>query len=231
MRPSTSPVLGIGALVLLAATACAESGTATETPTASPTADSVADDNRYQSRQFLTPIDVTLPAWLPVAPDADEPNFLSWIGEDASFDRAVRFMLPVNVYQPGSAVAIPPPDDYLSYLRGQVAHGAQLADEITTSVDGMPATIMTATTAASLDGSLGCPAADVSAPDCFGVQPGMALRLAVIDIGDRTLIAWARVTEGSADAAEVFADFEQLLTGLRFTDDARVSGHPASTIR
>jgi hypothetical protein len=39
------------------------------------------------------------------------------------------------------------------------------------------------------------------------------------------------VTEGSADAAEVFADFEQLLAGLRFADDARVSGHPASTIR
>jgi hypothetical protein len=44
----------------------------------------------------------------------------------------------------------------------------------------------------------------------------MALRLAVIDIADTTLLASARVTERSADAAEAFADFEQMLASLRF---------------
>jgi hypothetical protein len=66
-----------------------------------------------------------------------------------------------------------------------------------------------------LDGSLGCRAEEVSAPDCFGLRAGLALRLAVIDLGDRTLVAWARVAEDSADAAEVFADFEQMRAGLR----------------
>jgi hypothetical protein len=33
---------------------------------------------------------------------------------------------------------------------------------------------------------------------------------------DATMVAWARVTEGSADAAEVFADFGQMLAGVRF---------------
>jgi hypothetical protein len=216
MRMLTSPVLGIGALVLFAATACAGSSTATEPSIASPTADSVVGAHVYQSERFVTPLKVTVPAWLPAVPNAEEPNFLTWIGDDASFDRAVRFLVPVNVYQPGSAAATPPPDGYLSYLRGHVRYGAQLADETTTSVDGMPTTIVTATTAASLDGSLGCPAADVPAPDCFGLQSGMALRLAVIEVADKTLVAWARVTEGSADAAEVFADFEQMLVSLQF---------------
>ncbi len=212
MRPSTWPLLGVGALVLLAATACAGSSTTTESPTADP----AADANRYQSRQFVTPFEVTVPAWLSAVPDTDEPNFLTWIGKDASFDRAVRFLVPVNVYRPGSAASTPPPDDFLSYLRSQVTHGAQLADETTTSVDGMPTTIVTGTTGTPLDGSLGCPAADVPAPDCFGLQPGMALRLAVVDVADTTLVAWARVTEGSADAAEVFAGFEQMLGSVRF---------------
>jgi hypothetical protein len=216
MRPSTSLVLGTGALVLLTATACAGAGTATESPTSSLTAGSLADGDRYQSQRFVTPLEVTVPAWLPAVPDTDEPNFLTWIGTDASFDRAVRFLVPVNVYQPGSAAATPPPDDYLSYLRGQVTYGAQLADETRTSVGGMPTTIVTGTTGAPLDGSLGCPAADVPAPDCFGLQPGMALRLAVIDVVDTTVLAWARVTEGSADTAEAFADFEQMLGSLRF---------------
>ena len=202
----------MGALVLIAAAACAGSSTATESPTEVAT----TDTRRYQSQQFLTPVEVTVPAWLPAVPDADEPNFLTWIGRDESFDRAVRFLVPVNVYEPGSAAATSPPDDYLGYLRGQVADGVRLADETTTSVDGMPATIMTATTVASLDGSLGCPAADVPAPDCFGLQTGMTMRIAVIEVDDATLVAWGRTTEGSTDAADVFADFEQMLGSLRF---------------
>jgi len=198
--------------MLLAATACAGPSTDNE----SPNADAVAEANRYQSQQFVTPFEVTVPAWLPAVPDADEPNFLTWIGTDTSFDRAVRFLVPVTVYQPGSDAPTPPPEDYLSHLYGQVAHGANFADERRTSVDGMPTTIMTATTAASLDGSLGCSAPDVPAPDCFGLQAGMELRLAVIDMGGSTVVAWARVTEGSVDAGEVFADFEQMLESIQF---------------
>ncbi|HEX2361151.1 MAG TPA: hypothetical protein VHI11_03660 [Jiangellaceae bacterium] len=209
-------------MVLLAATACAGTGTATESPNTepaavdSPSTEPAADAGRYDSRRFQPPFEVTVPAWLPLAPSADEQNFLTFIGEDESFDRAVRFLVPVNLYEPGSDTATGPPDDYVEYLHGQSANGARLTDETTTAVDGMATTIMTASTSASLDGSLGCPAAGVSAPDCFGLQRGMTLRIAVIDMPDATLVAWARVTEGSVDTAEVFADFEQMLSSLRF---------------
>jgi hypothetical protein len=210
MRPSRSLVLPIGALVLLAATACGDSSTATEAATDAP----VIDNNRYVSEQFAPAVEVTVPAWLSTAPDTDESNFLTWVGTDEHVDRAVRFLLPVEVYEPGSAAATPVPEDYLSYLRSQAAHGARLVDETTTSVDGSLATILTGTTPTTLDKSLGCPAVNTPAPDCFGLHAGLALRLAIIDLGDRTLVVWARVTEDSADAAEVFADFGQMLAGL-----------------
>jgi len=76
------------------------------------------------------------------------------------------------------------------------------------TVDGHPATLMnlTRTLDAShpegfLDGSLGCPerCAD-RAEGCFGPQPNLLLRLAVIDVGDTTcyrrdcLGTWGRGT-------------------------------------
>jgi hypothetical protein len=199
-----------GAAVLFAA-ACA-SGSPASVAEPSESASTVG----YVSKQFVLPLDVDVPAWLPAQPTADEPNFLTWTGEGAAVDRAVRFLVPVNLYPPGSTVATPVPDDYLGYLQTQTRHGARIADEKTLTVGGRPATILTATTSTSLDGSLGCPEEGVAAPDCYGLQQGLALRIAIIDAGDTTLLIWARGVDGASDQAREFADFEQMLATVAF---------------
>lgn len=199
----------MAALVFVPLTACGGSDGSPTPPTTTPGA-------RYTSQSFRPALEVTVPEWLPVQPAADQPHFLTWLGEGAMIDRGIRFLVPVTVYEPGSETATPAPDDYLAHLHGQTQHGASLADETTVTVDGRLATIVTATATASLDGSLGCPATDVAATDCFGLQPYLTLRVAVIDVDGVTVVAWARVSEDSADAAEVYADFEQMLASLRF---------------
>ncbi len=49
---------------------------------------------------------------------------------------------------------------------------------------------------------------------CLGPQPGYSLRLAVIDVGDTTLLAWAKI--GSMPDKEFFAMFERMLQSVRF---------------
>src|SRR5207247_2645654 len=75
----------------------------------------------------------------------------------ASTDEKVRFLIPVELYPPGSSTPQPPPANYLEYLRGQAAQGAKFSNVATITVDGHAATLMTATTSTSTDGSLGCP--------------------------------------------------------------------------
>jgi hypothetical protein len=99
---------------------------------------------------------------------------------------------------------------------GVVVHRNHQPSEVTTTIDGHPATIMTATTDTALDGSLGCQNDGMDAADCFGLQPGLALRLAVVDVDGTLLLVWARTIEDSSDRSEVFADFEQMLASLRF---------------
>jgi len=200
-------------LVVLMAVACTASRTPYNNPSAGVTSSAGAS---YLSKAFVPPLEVTVPVWLPREPWADERNFLTWIGDGVWVDRAVRFLVPVNLYGPESFTATAPPDDYLEYLRAQVQHGAHFADDAAMTVGGRPATVMTATTSTNLDGLLGCPADGVPAADCFGLQAGLALRIAVINAGGTTLVAWARAIDGSADAAEEFADFEQMLRSLRF---------------
>ena len=87
------------------------------------------------------------------------------------------------------------------------------------TVDGHPATLMSATTTTGpglLNGSLGCPAVGADqAEGCFGVQPDLSLRIAVIPVGNSTLLAWARTSRASPDAAFV-AMFETMLKSVRF---------------
>ena len=51
---------------------------------------------------------------------------------------------------------------------------------------------MTAAVDEALDGSVGCPAEEVEADECYGLQPDRTVRMAVIDTGDATLLAWLR---------------------------------------
>jgi hypothetical protein len=88
-----------------------------------------------------------------------------------------------------------------------------------TTVGGQPATIVTATTANGLDGSLGCPALAMAAPDCFGLQQDLVLRIAVVNVAGKTLLVWLRHDRSvSADVmAKDVTSFEQMLASIRFS--------------
>jgi hypothetical protein len=189
-------LLGVLIAAGLLATACsagsADAGPARTpvlTPDASSTTTPAASGATYASQSFVVPFQVTVPAWLPVKADQDSPNFLTW---DRPELPAVRFLVPVAVYPPGSTTASAPPQDYLSYLLDQAKSGAQFSDQAQTTVGGRPATIVTATTGKPLDGSLGCPEANQTAHDCFGLQPDLSLRLAVVPFDDKVLLIWLR---------------------------------------
>jgi hypothetical protein len=60
--------------------------------------------------------------------------------------------------------------------------------------------MMTATTRVGLDGAIGCPdvAAD-QAEGCFGFEPDLALRIAVVNVGGTPMVAWARTNAKAPD--------------------------------
>lgn len=179
----------------------------------------------YSSTTFVVPFDVAPPAWLKPMPTVTQPNFITWEAPPAP---PVRFLVPVRVYQPGSKDPVAPPQDYFTYLSGQTNSGAHLTEQRTMTIGGRPATVVTATTDKSLDGSLGCPTPTTAAPDCFGLQPDVVLRIAVVNMGDKTLLAWLKVdknTPASQMASEIKA-FEAMLASIRFPD-RRVT--PAAT--
>ena len=185
--------------LVLATAACGDDSSESSDTTAasdqSESSDTTAaadqEGSTYVTRVFSEPFEVTAPALLPTEPSIDESNFVTW-ESTASDGPAVRFLVPVNVFPPGSTDTTPPPDDYLAYLLAQAEHGAHFVDQTETTVGARPATLLTATVDESLDGSLGCPEQDMAAGDCFGLQPENTLRMAVIDVGDRTLLAWLR---------------------------------------
>jgi hypothetical protein len=229
-----TPVLGVA--VALVAAACASSPQtstpsstlntgATSTLVAASVTAADPENNRYSTKTFNRPFDITLPKWAQSAtPDVEEPNFVTWEAPDV--DRAVRFLIPVNVYPPDGSGAIPSPDDYLAYLLGQTDHGAHFADMSKTTVGGLPATILTASTDSSLDGSIGCPAEHIEAADCFGLQPDLVLRLAVVDTGDKPLLIWLR--NNTVNQTTEVDSFEQMLTTVQFKDRA-VEASPLTT--
>jgi hypothetical protein len=110
------------------------------------------------------------------------------------------------------------PDDYLDYLLGLSELGASFDDVVETTVDGRPATVMTATTSTSLDGSIGCHEAGLLAEDCFGVQPDLILRMAVIDTDAGPLLIWVRDIRGADDRELEYDSFDEMLAGLRFRE-------------
>jgi hypothetical protein len=211
------------AIALVAVSGCGGGGDAsTSTPTTSTTAAASAGGQTYSSKAFVLPLTVTVDAGLKSPPNPDSPNLLSW-DATASEDNKVRFLVPVELYRPGSSTPDAPPKDYLTYLQGQTKDGAELSKVTKITVDGHPATLMnlTSTVDAShpegfLDGSLGCPQRGADqAEGCFGPQPDLLLRLAVVDVGETALLAWARMNTDNPDPAFA-AMFEQMLTTVRF---------------
>lgn len=213
---------GAAVLVLTLGACTDDSGNGTERSSASP------GEPTYATGAFRMPFEVDVPSWSQGEVSVDSENFVTWDSADPA-DPAVRFLLPVSVYRPGDrATTTPPPADYLGYLLSQEESGARFTDLSEGTVGGHSATLVTATAAEPLEGSLGCPAAGLRAEDCFGLQPDLTLRLAVIEVEGETLVAWLRHTGApdSGGATHEFADFEQLLESLEFLDRAPTSTGP-----
>ena len=181
-----------------------------ESPTVPPS--SAPSSANFTSQEFSVPFTVALPNSLKPQPSEDTKTLISWGA--VTGQNGVRFLLPVVVY-PDSKTPQPPPKDYPSYLRGLVSAGATYVDQSTTTVAGQQATLMTGTTTRALDGTLGCPAETTPVETCFGLQPDLALRIAVVNLNGRTLVAWARTQQGDAGAPEFFAEFEAMLHTLK----------------
>jgi len=210
------------ALTLLAVAGCGHGAKPSAPATTSATPGSSAATQTYSSKALVVRLTVTVDAGLKSPPNPDSPNLLSWDAA-ASDENKVRFLVPVELYRPGTSTPVAPPKDYLTYLQGQAKDGAELSKVTKTTVDGHPATLMnlTSTVDAShpdgfLDGSLGCPERGADqAEGCFGPQPDLLLRLAVVDVGETTLLAWARMNKDNPDPAFA-AMFEQMLSSVRF---------------
>ena len=193
---------------------------------------SAASPKTYASTSFVVPFDVTPPSWLAAQPQIEQSRFVTW---EAADQPAVRVLAPANLYRPGDTVTSDVPADYVRYLLGQTKNGGHFADQTTETISGQPATVITATTDTSLDGSLGCPTASTAASDCFGLQPDLALRIAVVKVHDQALLIWLRMdektvpTQGKAQIKR----FEDMLATLRLSDrdptTASASPAPASS--
>jgi hypothetical protein len=172
----------------------------------------------YASSKFLVPFEASVPPWLPVRPTEDTPHFLTWEQQGLP---AIRFMVPVVVFRPGKTTPSPVPHDYSSYLLGQARNGARFGDQAEITIGGRPATIVTATTPVEQAGSLGCPEQHLAAGEgCFGIQPNLSLRIAVLSVNDQTLLIWLR-TDAAADPQDTAAKvalFQAMLSSLRFRD-------------
>lgn len=191
---------------------------ASTSPTPSPSSHvSAAAGMEYRTTDFSLPFMLTVDPLLKSPPTSDTTGLVSWDAA-ASENEKVRFLIPVELWPPGSTAPQPPPLAYLDYLRGLTAEGAVFSDESPIIVGGHGATLLTATTSTSLDGSLGCPvrAAD-RGEGCFGLQPEFSLRIALVeDMGGGTpLLAWSRIASDAPDDAFV-AMFEAMLGSVQF---------------
>jgi len=175
----------------------------------------------YSTRAFTLPLDIALPSFLKPAPDEDSAHFVTFGSVDDT--KAIRILSPVALYRPNASATSAIPSDYVGYLTGLGARGAQITDRVDTKVDGHTAAIFTARTAKELNGTLGCPTTGMSADDCFGIQPDLALRIAVIDTGKGPLLIWLRLAlENRPDLAAEIARFNAFLAGVRFATRAPV---------
>jgi hypothetical protein len=218
-------MVSLCAVALLAVSGCGGGGTtssASSPATTSATVASSAAGQTYSSKALVLPLTVTVDSALKSPPNPDSHNLLSWDAA-ASDANKVRFLVPVNLYRPGSFVPQAVPKDYLKYLQGQTKDNVEFSDVTKITVDGHPATLMNVTRTIDaahpegfFDGSLGCPKPDAEQGEgCFGIQPDVLARIAVIEVGGTTLLAWARTAKDNPDKA-FFAMFERMLTSVRF---------------
>jgi hypothetical protein len=207
--------VSLSALTLLAMAGCSTAASTSGPATASPSSPA---GQTYASKTFVVPLTVTLGTSLKSPPNPDSRNLLSWDAADGPNNK-VRFLVPVNLYRPGSLTPEAPPKDYLTYLQELASQGIiKLSDVTKITVDGHPATLMTYTLTADhgFDGAIGCPTADADQSEgCYGPQPEWITRIAVIPVGNSTLLAWARTSKASPNEA-FLTTFETMLNSVRF---------------
>jgi hypothetical protein len=206
----------LSALALLVLPGCSSGGSTSAPAKASP---SPPASQRYASKAFVVPLTVTVDASLKSPPNPDSSHLLFWDAANSSTDK-VTFLVPAKVYLPDSSTPEAPPKDYLKWLQGFTQFGGKFSNVTKINVDGHPATLMTATSIyGELEDTLGCSSAsaDPSANDkvCFGVPDDLIKRIAVIPLGNTTLVAWARTSKAHPDMA-FFAMFERMLKSVRF---------------
>ena len=205
----------LAALALLAVWGCSSGGN-TSAPAKASTASPASQT--YASKNFMLPLTVTVEASLKSPPVVDSQTFLTWDAARSSSNK-VRFLLPTNLYRPGSIDPEAPPKNYLKYLQSLTSYSAQFSNVTKVTVDGHPATLMTATSTGPpelLAGTLGCPRTDADQVEgCYGIVPTTVARLAIIPVGKTTLLAWARTSKANPDEA-FFAMFERMLNSVRF---------------
>ena len=172
----------------------------------------------YSTTDFAVPFDVTLPAW--VTTDAGDRG-----AQRAALGRHVRrpgdplrrtgractrpgtrpHSRSRTTTSPTSSAKKPPAPSSPTSPRPPSA-----ADPQRSSRRNVPA---------SLDGSLGCPAEGLTADVCFGLQPELTLRIAVIDLDPAPLLVWLRdirrpdgqpLEDGTFDAMLASLDFREL---------------------
>ncbi len=210
--------LVLAAMLVLGAAGCSDDDSTSSGEETRSSASASRPEPAYETQHFIPAMTVEPPSWLPPEPALDEEHLLTWVGTGADVDRAVRFVSPVGLFDPGHRPTrlSPVPEDYVTYLLGLSRYGADISAPTTLEVDGHPATVVTASTETGLSGSLGCQAPDLSPDDCFGLQEFALLRIAVMDVDGTTLLAWARTVSGSDDADHDFGAFEAMLGQVHF---------------
>jgi len=170
----------------------------------------------FHTASFAVPFSVALSPMLKPKPSEQTASFVWWQSRTEPNDR-VRFLHPAEYYPDGGPHAAPPPSDYPTYLRSLTAKGVRFTDKTTLTVGGRTVAVMTATaTGAGLDGSLGCPDVGADQADgCYGIQPDYALRIAVLNAGGRTILAWARTSSATPNKA-FLRSFDVMLRTLHF---------------
>jgi hypothetical protein len=234
-RYRLAALAALSALALLVLLGCSSGGTTsalTKASTAPPSSPSSSASQTYASKDFMLPLTVTVDASLKSPPAIDFTTFLTWDAAHSSSNK-VRFLVPTNLYRPGSLISQAPPKHYLKYLRGLTSRGVKLSNVVKITVDGHPATLMTAASDSAagppgfFDGTIGCAdPADDQEEACLGFQPEMMLRIAVIPVGNTTLLAWARTSKAQPDET-FFAMFERMLKSVRFRTIVERSWDPA----
>ena len=106
-RGRLAVIAAVSALDLLAAAGCSSGGSASAlarastAPSATPASTA---SHTYVSKYFRPPLTVTVDPSLKSPPVTDFTTFLTWYAVGSSDDK-VRFLVPTNVYRPGSFVS------------------------------------------------------------------------------------------------------------------------------